>query len=84
MYIVWFVCCLCIYMYIYIYIYVRYIIGITTWEREIRNSRPREVRIHSFGWHYLSNAACLMRPHLFNACFVVPRITIICYIIRRF
>ena len=31
----------------------------------------------TFGWHYLSNATCLMRPHLFYAGFVVSRITIL-------
>ena len=35
------------------------------------------------GWHYLSNATCLIRPHLLYACFVVSRI-ISCYIIRHF
>ena len=34
-----------------------------------------------FGWHYLSNATCLIRPHLFCVFFVVSRIVIICYII---
>ena len=38
----------------------------------------------SFGRRYLSNATCLMRPCLFYACFVVSRITIICYTIRHF
>ena len=37
-----------------------------------------------FGWHYWSNATCLIRPHLFYACFVVSRITIICHILRNF
>ena len=36
--------------------------------------RPR----HPIGWHYLSNATCLIRPHLFYALFIVSRITIIC------
>ena len=36
------------------------------------------------GWHYLSNVTCLIRLHLFYACFVVSRITIMCYIIRHF
>ena len=31
-----------------------------------------------FGRHYLSKAACLMRPQLFHACFVVSRITMTC------
>ena len=38
----------------------------------------------SFWWHYLSNATCLIRLHLFYACFVVSRITIICYSIHHF
>ena len=29
-----------------------------------------------FGWHYLSNATCPIRPHLFYALFIVARITI--------
>ena len=29
------------------------------------------------GRHYLSNAPCLMRPHLLFVCFVVSRITMI-------
>ena len=33
-----------------------------------------------FGWQYLSNATCLMRPQLLYACFVASRITILCYI----
>ena len=36
------------------------------------------------GWHYLSNATCLMRPRSFYARFVASRITIVCYIIRHF
>ena len=34
-------------------------------------------------WHYLSNATCLTRPHVFYACFVVSRSTISCYTIRH-
>ena len=33
----------------------------------------------SFGWHYLSNAICLIRPRLCYICFFVSRTTIICY-----
>ena len=36
------------------------------------------------GWHCLSNAACLIRPHLFCAWFVVSKITIIRHIVRHF
>ena len=32
----------------------------------------------TIGWHYLCNAACLIRPHLIYVCFVVSMITIIC------
>ena len=45
--------------------------------------RRRKSLIH-IRWHYLSNATCLIRPHLFYVCFAVPRITIICYIACRF
>ena len=34
----------------------------------------------SFGWHYLSNATCLIRPHLLHSTFIVSRITILCQI----
>ena len=36
------------------------------------------------GWHYLSNATCLIRPRLVYACSVVSRITIHCQHIRHF
>ena len=36
-----------------------------------------------FGWNYLSNATCLIRPHLFYVCFVASRTTTICYITRH-
>ena len=38
----------------------------------------------TIGRHYLSNATCLMQPHVFCACFVVSRSTILCYILRQF
>ena len=34
--------------------------------------------------HHFSNAACLMRPRLFYASFVVSGITMIRYVIRHF
>ena len=37
--------------------------------------------LQSIGWHYLSNATCLIRPHFFYVLFIVPRITMICYIL---
>ena len=45
-------------------------------------SRPLGFELFS-GWHYLSNATFLMRPHSFCALFVVSRITITCYIFRH-
>ena len=36
----------------------------------------------AFGWHYLSTATYLPRPHLFYALFVVSRIIVILHIIR--
>ena len=38
----------------------------------------------TLGWHYLSNATCLMPPRSVYALFIVSRITIVCYLIRRF
>ena len=73
------------YMYIYIYIYIER-------ERERETHRPpgitflllpevrpaRQLPAAQLGWHYLSNATCLMRPHLLYVLFtVVSRITII-------
>ena len=40
-------------------------------------------RMANLGRHYLSNATCLTRPRLFNACFVASRITIICQNVRH-
>ena len=40
-------------------------------------------RQQCFSIHYLSNATCLIRPHLFYARFVVSWITVICNIIRH-
>ena len=50
---------------------------------DVRARGYGELRI-DVGWNYLSDATCLMRPHLFCACFVVSRVTMICYIIRNF
>ena len=36
-----------------------------------------------FGWHYLFNAICLIRPHMLYALFVVSRIITICDILRH-
>ena len=46
---------------------------------------PCQILLQSpLGWHYLSNATCLMQPRLFYAFLVVSRITIICHILRHF
>ena len=45
--------------------------------------RDPRLRAH-LGWHYLSNATCLIRPHWFYVYFVVSWTVIICYIIRHF
>ena len=58
---------------------------------KIAGDPPKKRRAHGLslwtwtpiGRHYLSNAACLMRPHMFYAFFVVSRITIICHIIEN-
>ena len=42
------------------------------------------VVLRCIGRHCLSNATCLIRPHLFYALLIVSRITIVCNIIRRF
>ena len=38
---------------------------------------------HKVGWHYLSNATCLMRPPWLYVCFVVSRIMLICRMLRQ-
>ena len=45
---------------------------------------PKHQTCAMTGWHYLSNATCLIRPRLFYVLFVVSRIALICYIIRYF
>ena len=47
-------------MYIYIYICIR-----------TRTTGCQSQNADWLGWHYLSNAACLMRPRLFYECLVV-------------
>ena len=47
---------------------------------DVRTQEERQ----DLGRHHLSNATCLIRPHVFYALFVVSRITIICYMIRHF
>ena len=39
---------------------------------------PAQALSACIGWHYLSNATCLMRPRSFYALFVASRITVIC------
>ena len=52
--------------------------------RTSNHPAPGAVALSSVGWHYLSNATCLIRPHLSYELFIVSRITVTCYIIRRF
>ena len=49
--------------------------GLTTTEARLSTS---------IGWHYLSNATCLMRPHVFYVLLVASRSTIVCYILHHF
>ena len=51
---------------------------------EIITGNGKKERGTTLGWHYLSNATCLMRPPLFHVRCVVSWITMICYIVRRF
>ena len=40
--------------------------------RPVRNGRAAKPGARaSFGWHYLSNATCLMRPRLFSSALLV-------------
>ena len=36
-----------------------------------------------FGWHYLSNATCRIRPHLFSTTLLVQYGELVCYTIRH-
>ena len=51
---------MCIYIYIYIYIYVY-----------VCTRMYMYMIIIILLWHYLSNATCLIRPHLFSAALLV-------------
>ena len=66
---------MCVYIDIYIYAHIE-----TLESGLLRTAHP----IPSLRGHCLSNAACLIRPHVFYACFVVSRIPIVCYIVRPF
>ena len=82
----------CIYIYIYMYRererdHVNIIIIIIINHDMITSScgagpPPRSVGV-VLGWHYLSNATCLIRPHLLYALFIVSRVIISCHIIRH-
>ena len=52
--------------------------------RERRGVVQRLQQLEGLGRHCLSSAACLMRPRLFYALFVVSGITVTCYITRHF
>ena len=56
------------------------------WSRQ-GQAAPRQatgIQLSSFvWWRCLSNATCLVQPHLCYALFVVPRTIMLCYIIRH-
>ena len=71
-------------IYIYIYTHIRFmrvsriarqgtVLGLAS---AAASNRPTG---NCLGWHYLSNAPCLIQPHSFHACFVVSSIVINCY-----
>ena len=74
---------MCIYVYMYIHIYIYIYIYMSRRPAGLGTSELRLSQVAHVGWHYLSNATCLTRPHLFYAYFVVPRIAILCYILRH-
>ena len=45
--------------------------------------KSRKYTLTCFGWHYLSNTTCPLRPHVFYALLVVSRTMIVRYIIHR-
>ena len=68
-------------MYIYIYIYIDVC---HTAQPSPTKGVPVWILDSLLGWHYLSDATCLIRPRLFYVLFVVSRITITCRIIHHF
>ena len=70
---------------IYISIFAREVPGVLQpkedW-RLIRLGLLLVPSVSSLGWHYLSNATCLMRPRSFYLFSIVSRI-IICQIVRH-
>ena len=42
-----------------------------------------ESAVALLGWHYLSNATCLIRSHLLYACFILSRIIVSRYMIHQ-
>ena len=57
---------LSLYTYIYIYICIE---RERERERDRERERERDRDRAAFGWHYMSTATCLIRPHLFYALF---------------
>ena len=74
MLVVFYICTLLLQTYVIVVVYSY----ISCFSPDLRSTTAR-----SIGRHYLSNATCLIRPHLFYACFAASRITIIRYIIRQ-
>ena len=61
-----------------------WLISLISGASEAEQREPRRYASDaSLEWHYLSNATCLIRPHVFYAVFVVSRIPIICNIFRH-
>ena len=81
-------CCICACVYVFVCICVCVFEGAACEVREELGRRRKLVMFlagHAdLGWHYLSNATCLIRPRSSSVCFVVSRITIVCKHIRHF
>ena len=67
-----------IYTCVYIYIYIHIVPLGRIRDRGARVALSRGARRGLGGITYLSNATCLIRPHLLYVFFVASRITIIC------
>ena len=70
-------------MYICIYVYVCMCVCVYVCMCVCVNVCIHVHELPLVGWHYLSNATRLMRPHLLYEVFLVSRITIICNILRH-
>ena len=66
------------YIYIYIHTHIHTYIHKHIISHHIIPHSESRLTLVELGWHYLSNATCLIRPHVFYVFFVVSRIAIIC------